>query len=382
MSTQAREQREMASTGANAFIGTPPTPMPTLAWTGMRATAMHGFMNVSARAMFQATVRLVLTLTAGPNTVAPARCTTSSWPGRLEPGEARAPIVEPPVGADHQLARHADHDAHVGVCRPQPLDGEQRREEVGVAAGAGGVEVDAVGAGLPQRRRDVHHVLHGQLDRLLLGGAGVADPHLRQQLRPVAARSVRGGVATEVGLGAVVDGDREALLRLLHRLPLDADHGLDRLVGVVDVVELAGVRGEALLVLQQGAHAAALLLRAGAVEAEDHFVADVDGAEARRAGEDVEEVLQLGRLERRQLASAGRRLGAFLELGAQLAARERHRRAVTEARDEPCFHAAYARGGPAGTQCRVLRQNFALAFPVAARSRRETATLTPGHIPS
>ena len=80
MSTQAREQRETASTGLNAFIGTPPTPMPTLAWTGIRATSMHGFMNVSARATFQATVRLVLTLTAGPKMVAPASCTTRHWP--------------------------------------------------------------------------------------------------------------------------------------------------------------------------------------------------------------------------------------------------------------------------------------------------------------
>lgn len=108
------------------------------------------------------------------------------------------------------------------------------------------------------------------------------------------------------------------------------------------MIELAGVGGEALLVLEQGAHAASLLRRAAAVEAEDDFVADVDGAEARRAGEDVEEVLQLVGLERRQLGpgGGGHRLRALLELGAKLAASERHRRAVAETLDETLFHEA------------------------------------------
>ena len=59
-------------------------------------------------------------------------------------------VLELAVRAEHLLAGHADHDPHVRVRRAQALDGEQRRQEVGVAGGAGGVEVDAVGARLPQ----------------------------------------------------------------------------------------------------------------------------------------------------------------------------------------------------------------------------------------
>ena len=59
--------------------------------------------------------------------------------------------------------------------------------------------------------------------------------------------------------------------------------------------ELAGVRREALLVLQQGVDAAALLRRPAAVEAEDDLVPDVDGREARR----------LAKISRRWSSSSG-----------------------------------------------------------------------------
>ena len=54
MSTQAREARDTASTGAKACIGMPPTPMPTFIWTGISASSTHGFTIVMARATFQA----------------------------------------------------------------------------------------------------------------------------------------------------------------------------------------------------------------------------------------------------------------------------------------------------------------------------------------
>ena len=172
----------------------------------------------------------------------------------------------------------------------------------------------------------VHHVLDGELHRLFLRRARLVDAHRRQQLRPVAARPVRARVPAEVGLGAVVHRDGDALLRLLHRLLLGADHGLDRLVRVVDVVELAGVGAEALLVLHQGVDAAALLRRAAAVEAEDDLVPDVDGAEARAAGEDVQEVLELVRAQLGRARPGGGRARALLELRPDLAAREQRRR--------------------------------------------------------
>ena len=61
--------------------------------------------------------------------------------------------------------------------------------------------------------------------------------------------------------------------------------------------ELAGVGAEALLVLQQRVDAAALLRRAAAVEAEDDLVPDVDGGEARAAGEDLQEMIELVRAQ-------------------------------------------------------------------------------------
>jgi len=51
------------------------------------------------------------------------------------------------VHADHELARHADLDAEVGVLGAQPLAGSEGGEEVAVAGRPGGVHVDAVGAG-------------------------------------------------------------------------------------------------------------------------------------------------------------------------------------------------------------------------------------------
>ena len=59
-------------------MGTPPTPMPTFMCTGMRAAAMQGLTYVRARAEFQAADSTVEVFTAGPNTVAPACCTTAS----------------------------------------------------------------------------------------------------------------------------------------------------------------------------------------------------------------------------------------------------------------------------------------------------------------
>ena len=80
------------------------------------------------------------------------------------------------------------------------------------------------------------------------------------------------------------------------------------------MVELAGVGAEALLVLQQGVDAAALLRRAAAVEAEDDLVPDVDGREARAAGEDVEEMIELVRAQLGRARPGGGRARALLEL--------------------------------------------------------------------
>ena len=102
-------------------------------------------------------------------------------------------------------------------------------------------------------------------------------------------------------------------------------------------VELAGVGAEALLVLQEGVHAAALLRRPRAVEAQHDLVPDVDG-EARAAREDVEGGVELVRAQVQGRGLGGGRARALLELAAELAARERDGRPVPEARDDPRFH--------------------------------------------
>jgi hypothetical protein len=99
-------------------IGTPPTPIPTFMWTGMVASSTQGFTRVQARATFQATDLPVLTLTAGPKMCAPALvgdriCLLV----RPEAGEPHAVVLELAVHAEHELARHADLDAEVGVAR-------------------------------------------------------------------------------------------------------------------------------------------------------------------------------------------------------------------------------------------------------------------------
>ena len=74
---QARETRATASTGGYGVMGTPPTPMPTFMCMGIVASCTQGLTMVRARATFQATVRVVLTFTAGPKIVTPASAASS-----------------------------------------------------------------------------------------------------------------------------------------------------------------------------------------------------------------------------------------------------------------------------------------------------------------
>ena len=57
-------------------IGTPPTPLPTLAWIGMLASSVQAFTKVTARATFQGADLRVLVLTTGPKIAAPAFSTS------------------------------------------------------------------------------------------------------------------------------------------------------------------------------------------------------------------------------------------------------------------------------------------------------------------
>ena len=77
--------------------------------------------------------------------------------------------------AEHALAGHAQLDAAVGVLLLDLLDRRERGQQVAVAGGAGGVEVQAVGAGLPHALGDEHHVGDGVLDGLHLRVASLVD---------------------------------------------------------------------------------------------------------------------------------------------------------------------------------------------------------------
>ena len=72
------------SAGGISYIGTPPTPMPTLAWMGISATFEHSFTKVTARATFQGVLLRVLVFTTGPKRWAPAFSTTfTCWCGHM-----------------------------------------------------------------------------------------------------------------------------------------------------------------------------------------------------------------------------------------------------------------------------------------------------------
>ncbi len=160
-----------------------------------------------------------------------------------------------------------------------PGDRAQRREEVGVAGAAGGVEVHAVGAGREHAVADEDHVLGGQLHGVLDGGARAGDVAAGQQLEPVVGRAVRLRVERQVGLRPVLDRRRQHELGVLHDLLLERQDRLDGLVGVLDVPELEDVLAQALFALEQVEDVGAGHLAAAAVAGEHDLVADVDRRE-------------------------------------------------------------------------------------------------------
>ena len=169
---------------------------------------------------------------------------------------------------------------HSGIPGADALDRLEGGQEVGVAGRPRRVQVDAVGAGLVHALGDVDDVVHRLLHGLLLGRPRLVDAAQRQQLRPVGHGAVGDRVAAEVGHGAVLDGDGEQELGPAHGLLLERQHRLDRLEGVVVVIELHGVGAHRLLEGLQVVDARPHVLAADAVRAQDDLVADVDGAEA------------------------------------------------------------------------------------------------------
>ena len=147
ISTMAALQRVTASMGGVSQTGTPPTPMPTLACTGMVASAVTALTKVmrSSQVPGRRAARVGvdhrsedmraglldrLELLMGPHA-----------------GQALAVVGKLAVKAEHALGRHAHLDGQVGVPG-RPFDRLQRGQELAVAGRGGGVVVDGVGAHL------------------------------------------------------------------------------------------------------------------------------------------------------------------------------------------------------------------------------------------
>ena len=77
-STRALEAREVTSMGVWSWTVTPPTPIPMLAWMGMVAMSLHALVKVTARAMFQGVLSVVLVFITVPKILTPAFWASSS----------------------------------------------------------------------------------------------------------------------------------------------------------------------------------------------------------------------------------------------------------------------------------------------------------------
>ena len=173
-STSDRETRETASIGGYGVIGTPPTPMPTFMCTGIVDSSQHFLTMVMARDDVPGDRLARVDVDRRAEDGGPGRGHDLGLVVRPHAGEAVTLVLELAVHAEHELARHADLDAHVGVAATDLLDRAQRGEEVAVAGRPGGVEVHAVGAGLGHRVGDEEHVARGVLGGLFLGGRASA----------------------------------------------------------------------------------------------------------------------------------------------------------------------------------------------------------------
>ena len=227
-------------------IGTPPTPMPALTWTGMVATSMQRLDEGDGAGDVPGERLAVLTLTAGPKMrgagllcqLGAARAAT--WPASRMPSYSSSPCMP-----STNSRGHADLDADVRVRVAEPARPAQGGQEVGVPGGPGGVEVDAVGAGLTMRVGDEAMSCDEHLDGLLLGGARLGDLAQRQQLGPVLDRAVRLRVAAQVRHRAVLQRGRSCCCcaSLMH-LGLGARaraHGLVRVVVVPQLDHVGAV---------------------------------------------------------------------------------------------------------------------------------------------
>ena len=223
---------------------------------------------------------------------------------------------------------------------------------------------------------EVDHVEHRHLDGLFLGGARLGDAAPRQELVPVVAGTVGLGVEAQVGHDPVLQRRHGGKLRVVHVLGLVGEDGAHHLERVVADAELEQVGAHPLLVGLQVLDAGGVRLHAGAVAGQHDLVAHVDAGEARRRGVDVEQMIDLVGGKRRHLGPLGRRLGAGLQLGPDLAAGEPHEHAVGHARRHPPFT---AHALPPPSSGLALRLRF--RRPSCQNAGRRSRSRYPGRAP-
>jgi len=248
------------------------------------------------------------------------------------------------VEAEHHLRRHADLDRQAGRRRDL-LAGLQSGEEVGVTGRGHGVEVHAVGGDVDHLPTQPDDVLAAGLEGFLLRRPGLLDPALGQEVGRVRERPVGLVVEAEVGHEPVEQGQDGDVLQQLHVLLLEAGDELARLHRVVGVPDLHGVEGERRLeethrrLAVEGRADAAREPRGAdrvrrAVLRQDALMAARDAPDAARAGEHVDEVLDLAFLEDGDLALRRRRLRPFDDVAAQLVRRHLDARSIPHACDD------------------------------------------------
>jgi hypothetical protein len=101
-SIMAALARLTMSMGETSNIGTPPTPLPTLGWMGITASAVQAFTKVVALATFHRA-----------EDGRPGLLDQLHLLVRPEAGETGALVLELPVEAEHHLGRHAHLHGHV-----------------------------------------------------------------------------------------------------------------------------------------------------------------------------------------------------------------------------------------------------------------------------
>src|SRR5680860_1256239 len=141
----------------------------------------------------------------------------------MRDGGTFALILQFTVHAEDELGSHAHLYGKVGgIC--QLLHSLEGGQELGVAGGGGGVEVDAVGSHFSHLLGDIDHVAAADFSCLHLGFSGFLDHGFGQEVGRVAEGAVGIIVESQIGHGSVVYGNDRALENAFYGLTVSYTH--------------------------------------------------------------------------------------------------------------------------------------------------------------